>query len=91
MSEWKNVLFARHSAPISAIGWITPISLFTAITDTSAVSGRSAAFRSSIRINPFEPTGRYVTSKPSSWRTRQESRTHLCSVCVVIMCFFLFL
>jgi hypothetical protein len=30
-------------APMAAMSWITPISLFTNITDTSTVSGRSAA------------------------------------------------
>jgi hypothetical protein len=31
---WKKTFFSRHSLPISASGCTTPISLFTAITDT---------------------------------------------------------
>ena len=42
-SVWKKAPFSRHSLPISANGWMTPISLFTAITDTSSVSSRMAA------------------------------------------------
>lgn len=40
-------------------------------------------------IIPFFFTGKYVTLKPSASKARHESSTHLCSVCVVIMCFFL--
>jgi hypothetical protein len=43
----------RHSAPISSIGWITPISLFTSITETRMVSGRIAASSCSIVIRPL--------------------------------------
>ena len=88
-SVWKKVLFSRHKAPISAMGWMTPISLLTVMMLTRAVSGRMAALSSSREMSPLDCTGRYVTSKPSSWRCRAESRTHLCSVCVVMMCFFL--
>lgn len=34
--------------------------------------------------SPLLWTGRYVTLKPSDSKTRHESKTHLCSVCVVI-------
>lgn len=34
---------------------------------------------------PLVSTGKYVTSNPSSCKTRHESKTHLCSVCVVIL------
>lgn len=47
--------------------------------DTSAVSGRIADFNSSSEIIPVEQTGKYVISKPSPSRARQESKTHLCS------------
>ena len=57
-SVWKKILRARQNAPISAIGWITPISLFTAITETSIVSSPTAASRSSRRIRPLGCTGR---------------------------------
>lgn len=40
-------------------------------------------------IKPLLFTGRQDTLNPSASRTRQESSTHLCSVCVVMMCFFL--
>ena len=33
---------ARHSAPMAAMSWITPISLLACISDTSTVSGRRA-------------------------------------------------
>eukprot|EP00966_Prymnesium_polylepis_P301163 6959020-Prymnesium_polylepis.1 len=38
-----HTFFLRQSLPISAMGWITPISLFVCITETSDVSGRIAA------------------------------------------------
>ncbi len=36
----------RARSAISSIGWITPVSLFTAITDTSSVSGRKCCLDS---------------------------------------------
>ena len=39
-SVWKNTFRSRHSLPISASGCTTPISLFTAITDTCARARR---------------------------------------------------
>lgn len=66
-------------SPISLIGCFTPISLFTAMMETSAVSGRIADSNSSREIIPVEQTGKYVISKPSPSKARQESKTHLCS------------
>ena len=56
-SVWKNTRLRRHSAPMSASGWMTPISLFTPMTDTSAVSGRMAASRSPTSTSPLLRTG----------------------------------
>ena len=83
-SVWKNTLFARQISPISFSGWMTPISLFTAMTDTTAVSGRIEARSSSRSMRPLDLTGRYVTSHPCCSRWRHESSTHLWSVCVVM-------
>lgn len=47
--------------------------------ETSAVSGRIADSNSSREIIPVERTGKYVISKPSPSKERQESKTHLCS------------
>jgi hypothetical protein len=41
-STWKMMPFARVISPISAIGWITPISLFTSMIDTT-IGVRGAA------------------------------------------------
>mmetsp|Transcript_161373 Transcript_161373/g.391873 ORF Transcript_161373/g.391873 Transcript_161373/m.391873 type:complete len:232 (+) Transcript_161373:321-1016(+) len=86
-SQWKKTLLARHSAPISAMGCTTPISLLTPMTETSAVSGVMAASSSSMSTRPLLCTPRYVTLKPCCSSTRHESSTHLCSVCVVITWF----
>jgi hypothetical protein len=61
MSEWKKILFSRQIFPIASIGWMTPISLLTAMTLHSTVSGRIAALSTSMSTRPFCWTGRYVT------------------------------
>jgi len=81
-------LRSRHSSPIAFNGCTTPISLFTAITETIAVSSRIAPRSSSRSIKPFDFTGKYVTSHPRCCSHRHESSTHLWSVCVVMTCFF---
>ena len=63
-SVWKKIFRARHSAPISASGCTTPISLFTAITETIAVSSRIASCNCFKSIKPLALTGKYVTSQP---------------------------
>lgn len=87
-SVWKKTLRLRHSAPISARGCRTPISLLTAMMLTMDVSGVMAASSAARSTSPFFDTGRYVTRKPSCSSARQLSSTHLCSVVVVMMCFF---
>mmetsp|Transcript_4574 Transcript_4574/g.8007 ORF Transcript_4574/g.8007 Transcript_4574/m.8007 type:complete len:201 (+) Transcript_4574:398-1000(+) len=57
-SVWKNTLCLRQMAPISLMGWMTPISLFTAITETIAVSFRIAPSSFSKSMSPFDMTGR---------------------------------
>ncbi len=51
-SQWKMMPLARQISPISAIGWITPISLFTIMTETTIVSGRIAALSFSRSTRP---------------------------------------
>ena len=59
-----------------------PISLLTAIMDTIEVSGRISAASSSKLTRPFTSGLINVTSNPSlSFKYRQESKTHLCSIC----------
>ena len=87
-SVWKKTLCLRQISPIRFRGCTTPISLFTAMTEQMAVSGRMAASSSAKSTNPLGFTGRYVTSHPRCSRYRHESRTHLWSVCVVMTCFF---
>jgi hypothetical protein len=55
---WKKAPFARHSLPISASGWITPISLFTAMTETSTVLSVIAASSWARSTRPSVRTGR---------------------------------
>ena len=57
-SQWNTMFFARHSSPISAIGWITPISLLTIMIDTRMVSGRIAASSLFRSTRPFSSTSR---------------------------------
>jgi hypothetical protein len=47
--------------------------------DTSEVSGRIDSANNLRSIRPEDLTGKYVTSNPSSDKTRHESSTHLCS------------
>lgn len=68
-SVWKGTPRSRHRAPISAMGWMVPISLLANMTDTRAVSSRMAAATSDTLTTPLSSTGMRVTSKPSldSW------------------------
>jgi hypothetical protein len=61
-STWKTIPRERQISPIAGMSWITPISLFTYITETRIVSGRSAASNFSSVTSPFGSTSRYVTS-----------------------------
>ncbi|MNT37098.1 hypothetical protein D3C72_1732180 [compost metagenome] len=85
-SQWKMMPFERQNTPISSIGWITPISLFTSMTDTRMVSGRTAAASCSTVIRPLSCGSRYVASKPMRSSSRTVSSTDLCSVLTVMMC-----
>ena len=61
----------------------TPISLFTAMTQTSSVGTVSASRSTSGSSRPSGRTGRKTGSKPSSFRSATDSSTHLCSVATV--------
>ena len=57
-SVWKMMPFSLQMAPISAIGWIVPISLLANMIETKIVSGRIAALSCSRSILPDFRTGR---------------------------------
>ena len=71
--------------PISSSGCITPVSLFTAITLTSATSSPSEASSSAGSTTPFGRTGTTVSAKPSASSAREAARTEACSIAVVTM------
>ena len=52
----------RNPRAMSAMGYTFPVSLFTNMTETSAVSGRTASSTCSAVIFPFPSGARYVTS-----------------------------
>ncbi len=79
-SQWKRTPAARVMRASSSMGWTTPVSLLACITETSTVSGRSAARSRSGSSRPSRSTSRSVTSKPSRSSARSESSTALCSV-----------
>ena len=56
------------------------------MTDTTAVSGRTASSTCSAVMSPFLSGARYVTSQPCCSSQRQHSSTALCSTAVVTMC-----
>ena len=57
-SLWNRTPPARHMAPISASGWMTPISLWTPITDTSSVHSPIASRSRSRSMRPLGSTGK---------------------------------
>jgi hypothetical protein len=57
-STWKMMPRSRHSAPRAGMSWITPISLFTNMTEARIVSGRIAALNFSKSSRPFGSTSR---------------------------------
>ena len=87
-SVWNNTPFCLHTAPISRIGWIVPISLLAYITVTSAVSGRIAFSTCAGLTIPFSPTSRSVISKPSFSNFFNVCKTAWCSNAVEIICIF---
>ena len=70
--------------PISARGWMVPISLFACITDTSTVAGVIAVAMSAESMRPSALAGMTVTWKPCLARCWQAARTALCSMAVVM-------
>ena len=67
----------------SANGCRTPISLFTAMTLTSTVSGVMARASASTSILPSGPTDSTVTAQPAASTRRHGSNTERCSVATV--------
>ncbi len=57
-SVWKMIPFSLASLPISAIGWIVPISLLANITEIRIVLSVIALRTSSTSTSPSGPTGR---------------------------------
>ena len=64
-------------------GWIGPISLLAAITETRAVHGPIAEATASGSTAPLPSTGSTVTAQPSASMRRTASRTDGCSTAVV--------
>ena len=55
---------SAKSSEIAWMGWMEPISLLTAMIETSVVSGRSKPAKASTSTNPFSSTGAKSTSNP---------------------------
>src|SRR5262245_61745502 len=75
--------FDLASLPISAIGWIVPISLLANMTERRMVFGVSAFSSSATSTRPSRPTGTYVTSKPCRSSRLPTSMLARCSMVVV--------
>ena len=73
----------RHSAPISATGWIVPITLEPWLTITRRVLGRSRRATARGSTRPSRSTGTKSTSTPRSRAMWLSGRiTELCSIVV---------
>ena len=57
-SVWNSTLRRWQTLPISAMGWITPVSLLAIITETSTVWSVMAASTCSAVMSPSGPTNR---------------------------------
>ena len=68
---------------MSASGWMTPISLLPAITETTVVPGVMASAMTATSTSPSPRTGTRVTRTPCASRSAQGSRTAGCSVTTV--------
>ncbi|CGF60315.1 Uncharacterised protein [Streptococcus pneumoniae] len=55
---------SAKNSEIASIGWIEPISLFTAMMETRIVSGRIKPANASTSTKPFLSTGAKSTSNP---------------------------
>ena len=88
-SVWRRAFefLAARPRAMSATGCTVPSSLFTSMTETAAVSGRTASSTRAAERLPSGSGERYVTSYPSRSSHLQHSRTALCSTAVVTMCF----
>ncbi len=83
-STWKATPRPIQAAPISATGCTTPVSLFAAMTETSAVSGRMAAAIASACTTPRSSGATRVTVNPSRSRASAAWRTASCSIALTI-------
>jgi hypothetical protein len=79
-SVCSNTPLARQVFAMAAMSQVTPISLFASISDTSSVSGRSAARTASGSTRPVTSGSTSVTAKASFSSCLQVSSTDLCSV-----------
>ncbi len=77
---------ALHRPAIAATSVSTPVSLFACISETSAVSGRSASATCSGSIVPSGRGRSHVTSKPSRSSCLQASTPARCSTREVTTC-----
>src|SRR6185503_18072450 len=82
-STWNSAPHSLTSGPSASSGWMTPVSLLTAITLTSATSGASIVASSSGSTAPFGRTGMTVSGKPSASSARAVARIEACSIAVV--------
>src|SRR5260370_39760305 len=83
-SVWKRAPAAWAMAESSAMGWMTPVSLFAYMMLTSLVLGGMAALRAAGSMRPSGVEGRKVTS---TFRFASDSaawRTAWCSMVVVM-------
>ena len=80
-SEKKSAPYLWASSETNFIGLITPVSLLTCMTATSATSSEIISANASRLIIPFCRTGISSTTKPFSSAPRYaDSKTALCSV-----------
>jgi hypothetical protein len=78
-SAWNRTPRSRAIRPISATGWIVPISALACMTETSRVSGRIALRTSSGSTRPSRSTCTTVVSKPAARSGSSALRTEKCS------------
>ena len=84
-SVWNKTSRSIQMEPSSATGWMAPVSLFAAITETRIVSFRMASAKSFGSTNPSTSTGSVVSSKPSLFtRYSKVWRTAWCSTAEVM-------
>ena len=86
-SVWRRTGVSFRAAATASTGRRTPVSLFTSIMDTRAVSSRTAAKTASAATRPAPSGFTRVTSYPSGSRALRHWRTALCSTAVETMCF----